>query len=210
MYFGPKKHLLSNTLLAAALLLTVFVFLRALGRVRRSLALIPEEDREAMGRLQAEVYGKENAALTADKVLQLLQIWFVILGGAQLIYDLSSELYRKFVLGLGTALSGSELAGTTYVFLYNLTHGFKYQGMLIALLLGVMMTGIFLNDRLLRISALIVAALFMAAAAGMSMTTVSVIGQEIGFVWSSVIFHLLETVGLSAMALYLRQRYHGV
>ena len=94
--------------------------------------------------------------------------------------------------------------------IYNLTHGFKYQGMLIALLLGAMMTGIFLDDRALKITSIVIACLFMLSIAGPEMFTLSLMGRRYGIVWSSVIFNLMETVGLFALALYLRWRYNGV
>ena len=50
----------------------------------------------------------------------------------------------------------------------------------------------------------------MISVAGLEMFTLSLLGRNYGIVWSSVIFHLMETVGLFALARYLRIRYHGV
>ena len=47
--------------------------------------------------------------------------------------------------------SVSDVTAEQFVAIYNNTHGFKYIGLLIALLIGVLMTGIFLNDRLLKV-----------------------------------------------------------
>jgi hypothetical protein len=42
------------------------------------------------------------------------------------------------------------------------------------------------------------------------MASVAVMGDTIGIVWSSVIFPVMDTVGLAVLAMYMRMRYHGV
>ncbi|MCR5676153.1 MAG: hypothetical protein K6G16_10640 [Lachnospiraceae bacterium] len=202
---------LQMTFSVATLLVSAVIFLCALYRISRGLRAVPVEDRQEMARLQEEVFGDNNADLPAETIRRLLRIWFTILVGAQSMYDFSSIIFRRFITRL-TQFFVDTTGGTgeVYVSIYNLTHGFKYQGMLIALLLGAMMTGIFLDDRELKIAAILIAALFMLSAAGMQMFTLSLLGKSYGIVWSSVIFHLMETVGLFALAWYLRGRYRGI
>ncbi|MBQ3790349.1 MAG: hypothetical protein II800_05405 [Lachnospiraceae bacterium] len=196
---------------AVTLLISAAIFLRALRSIAQGLKAIPREDRQEMARLQEEVFGEENAALPAETIRRLLRIWLTILVGAQSMYDFSSVIYQRFLSHLTQFfLDTTGGTGEAYVSLYNLTHGFKYQGMLIALLLGAMMTGIFLDDRSLKITSIVIALLFMISVAGLEMFTLSLLGRNYGIVWSSVIFHLMETVGLFALARYLRIRYHGV
>jgi hypothetical protein len=264
MFISPKKHILSNTILIAALIraaeflisgilrtirrqsllmikpdgpsglvsyiasesgysriqtvlslltviLTAVTFIYALKKTGAYMALIPKEDREDLARLQEEVFGENNSALSAETVRKLLRIWFAILVGAQIMYDISAGLYSSFTgyLSLATAESG-DVTGAGYAFLYNLTHGFKYQGMLVALLLGIVVTAIFLSDRSLKLIAYTIAVLFIISSMGMEMAKVTLLGDTLGMVWSSVIFHAMNTIGLAAFAIYMRVRYKGV
>ena len=196
---------------AATLILTFLIFVRALWIISKGLKLIPKEERKEMARLQEEAFGEANSALPAETIRRLLRIWLTILVGAQSMYDFSSVIYQRFVSRLTQFfLDTTGGTGEVYVSLYNLTHGFKYQGMLIALLLGAMMTGIFLDDRALKIASVVIALLYMLSVAGLEMYTLSLMGRSYGIVWSSVLFHLMETVGLFTLAQYLRRRYHGV
>lgn len=190
---------------------TAAIFYFAIRKINRLFLVIPEEDRRGMAALQEDVFGGKKSALTAEVTKKLLQIWFAILVGAQFMYEISSEIYRRFAMDLEKAVGYAEGASSTnYVYFYNLTHGFKYQGMLIALLLGVVMTAIFLNDRMLKIMVPVIAVFFLVSTAGLDMATVSIMGHSIGVVWSSVFFHVVDTAGLVALAWYLRKHYRGV
>ncbi len=254
MYISPKKHLLSDTLLLAALiricgtalnagirlamrsagslspdmlnarisnaqfavsalqLILVFaVMLRSYFRIRHMISVIPREDRSEIRQLQKEQFGDDISSLSAEKVSRLLEIWMTILVGAQSLYDVSAILYRDAVRDMADILSEAGGAGRSETFeLYNVTHGFKYLSMFIAIMLGIMITGIFLRDRFLKISAVLISALFILCFAFVQMTTLSFLNARIGVVWTSVIFHVLETFGLLITAFYLRVRYNGV
>ncbi|MBQ8955366.1 MAG: hypothetical protein IJ075_00170 [Lachnospiraceae bacterium] len=254
MYFSRNKHILSTSLMAAALINIISAMIGGLVRiiVNRSASLAPDmadsiiwriqigvsaiqlilvcgvfwfafrklnryinavsdDDRAEMGRLQEEVFGDKLPALSADAIKRLLQIWAVILIGVEFIYDITSSLYREFMMQLFAIelLTGGLLNGG-FTVLYNSTHGFKYLGMLIAILLGIMMTGIFLNDRPLKIVAGVLTVLFLIAFAVFQMNTISIFGRSIGVVWTSVIFHATETIGLFTVAIYMRTHYSGV
>ncbi|MBR5361664.1 MAG: hypothetical protein IK123_12315 [Lachnospiraceae bacterium] len=255
MFLSPKKHILSNTIFAAAILrlvelgssgiirllvrmgllqshfsvddlaayrfqngisifiliLTATVFMYSLKKVNTYVSVIPSEDRKEMAQLQEEMFGERNSALTAEVIRKLLRIWFSILVGAQLMYDISSSLYTYFLGVLSLAVdNGSVDSSVRYAFIYNLTHGFKYQGMLVALLLGIIVTAIFLDDKVLKIIAYIIAVLFIISSTSIGMASVAIMGDTIGIVWSSVIFHVMDSVGLAVLALYMRIRYHGI
>ncbi len=249
MFFGAKKHILSNAILISALarmlefilsgilrfvahktdisselinalqialsiftvLLSAVVFIYYLHKAKTYLSLVDEEDRAEMGMLQAEVFGKDNSTLNGDIISKLLRVWFAILVGAQIMYDVSSGLYSRFIalLNFTTALYG-DATGAGYAYFYDFTHGFKYQGMLIALLLGIVVTAIFLDDRVLRVMSYVVALLFLLSSLFMRMTSLNMLGNVVGIVWTSVIFHVIDTVGLMAFALYMRIRYKGM
>ena len=193
------------------LLAMLIVFMRAMRMLTKYMGVVEKDDIAEMGRLQEEVFGHELSSLSADAISRLLQIWAVILIGTQFVYDITSLQYRRFVNELTLLLANGEtLIGTSFVSLYNSTHGFKYLGMLIAILLGVMMTGIFLNDRLLKILTASITGAFLLSFSVFQMYTFNIFGRSIGVVWTSVIFHITETVGVIALSLYLRKKYQGV
>ena len=193
------------------LVLICIVFWLAFRQLNRYIGTVEDDDRAEMGRLQEEVFGTKLSALSADAIRRLLQIWAVILIGVEIVYDVTSTLYREFMLQLFSMelLTGGIFSGG-FAVLYNSTHGFKYLGMLIAILLGIMMTGIFLNDRPLKAVAGILTLLFLAAFALFQMNTISLFGRSFGVVWTSVIFHATETAGLLTVAIYMRTHYLGV
>ncbi len=196
---------------ALQLILLCFLFYYAFRKLGRYMKTVAVDDREAMGKLQEEVFGTKLSVLSAEATRRLLQIWAVILIGVELIYDITSSLYREFVMQLFNMelLTGGIFSGG-FTILYNSTHGFKYLGMLIAILLGIMMTGIFLDDRLLKTVASVLAVLFLIAFSVFQMNTISIFGRMVGVVWTSVIFHATETVGLLTVAVYMRTHYQGV
>ncbi|MBQ7679873.1 MAG: hypothetical protein IJT34_08490, partial [Butyrivibrio sp.] len=130
---------------------------------------------------------------------------------AQAMYDVSSIVYRRFAVSLAEVMVDIQgETGSAYTEIYNLTHGFKYQGMLVALLLGAMVTAIFLDDRQMEGAVGLITLIYMISTIWIGMGTISLLGHSIGVVWSSVIFHVLETIGLITIARYLRLRYRGV
>ena len=190
---------------------TSIVFIIAHKKLQHYLDLVPPSDQQGMGELQKEYLGEKNASLSVSSVNRLLQLWAVIFIGAELLYIFTSIMYRRFILVLINALAGGNaLSDGTFIMLYNMTHGFKYLEILSAILLGVVMTGIFLNDRYLKLASLIVLALFLISFALFQMQTVSLMGREYGLVWTSVIYHITETVGLFLLSLYLTIAYKGL
>ena len=120
-------------------------------------------------------------------------------------------MYRRFIGMLIDALSESDgMTDGTFVMLYNMTHGFKYLEILAAILLGVVMTGIFLNDRYLKLFSLVILVMFLLAFSVLQMQTVYLMGREIGIVWTSIIYHVTETIGLVALSVYLAKAYRGL
>jgi hypothetical protein len=157
----------------------------------------------------------EGSKLTLSRksIWKLLQIWGYILIGVRVLYDMSVIYYRTFIDQMSMMISDAANAdrmqqGITAI--YNGTHGFKYFGMFTAIMLGVVATGIFLQDRSLKIIAIALTLLFMAAFGVFHMGTVTVSGVEYGIVWTAIIFHMVDTVGLFLFALYLRYKYEGV
>ena len=205
-----NRHI--NLVQSAISMIQVFivgcVLLHYYRKVRRMISLVPVEDRRDMAILQAETFGSNTASLSADAISRLLQVWMAILIGTQIIYDLSSQIYRNILTQLVNLISSNDRAAM--IALYNSTHGFRYLAMFIAIMLGIMITGIFLNDQFLKIMALLLSLVFVIAFSFLRMTTVNILNTSIGVVWTSVIFHLIETVGIFVLAFYLRVRYKGV
>ena len=186
-----------------------FIFFFFWNKLRKYKGLIAEEDHEELGRLQKEYLGDNLATLSAAEIGQLLQMWAVILIGAECIYVVTSAIYRKFIMNLMLmAFSGGQL--TSFSLVYNMTHGFKYMEILTAILFGIVMTGILLSDRHLKVAALIITVIFLMSFGVFQMQTLTFSGRDIGIVWTSVIFHLTETVGLFVLSVYLSRHYVGL
>ena len=203
-----------NIQTAASLLqviLTGMVFFRAYRTLARCRKLIPREDYYEMAKLQEEVLPDRISALSSYSMLQLLEIWAGILLGVKIVYDIFTGVYREFVADLSSVFDLTDASAMeAFRTLYNNTHAFKYIGMLIAIALGVFITGIFLNDRKLKLTAAMLAVIYILSATGMQMGTCTVWNRDVAIVWSSVVFQLLQTVGLLDFSLYLKKRYRGV
>lgn len=190
---------------------TATVFYFNWKKLNHYMKVVPENDQKEMAELQKEFLGNNIASLSVSSVSRLLQLWAVIFIGAELIYVFTSIMYRRFIAILMDALSGGvAMTDGTFVMLYNMTHGFKYLEILAAILLGVVMTGIFLNDRYLKIGSLMILLLFLISFAVIQMQTVYLMGREIGIVWTSIIYHFTETLGIIFLSLYLNKRYKGL
>jgi hypothetical protein len=193
------------------IILATLVFFFAWKKLDHYMSLVPAEDRKEMGLLQKEFINDKIASLSGSSVSRLLQLWTVIFVGSELVYVFTSITYRRFISALMSALSvGDGLTDGTFVMLYNMTHGFKYIEMLCAILLGVVMTGIFLSDPYLRVASLIILLLFMLAFGVLQMQTVNLMGRSVGIVWTSLIYHATETIGLFLLSLYLSKKYRGL
>ncbi len=193
------------------ILLTGLIFYLAYRKLNHYIRLFDEDDIKGMGTLQKEYLGDNLASLSVSSVNRLLQLWAVIFVGAELIYVFTSMMYRRFIGMLMDALSlGEGMTDGTFVMLYNMTHGFKYLEILSAILLGVVMTGIFLNDRFLKMASLVILAVFLVSFAALQMQTVYLMGREVGIVWTSIIYHATETIGLFLLSLYLSKKYKGL
>ena len=192
------------------IILTFIVFIFYWKRLKHFIETVPAEDRRQMGILQEEFFGKDIPALTAEDVNKLLEIWGVILVGSEIVYQVTSSLYREFIEQLSVfSLTGPEGYGI-YLNIYTKTHGFKYLGMMIAIILGIIITGIFLNDRYLKVSGAVLSVLFLLVFAVINRFTFTIFGRNVGIVWTSVLFHAVDMAGLILLAVYLRRRYRGV
>ncbi len=201
----------SQVLVSAMLVLVMaYIFVKAFDKLKKAMSVVEESDQLRMAVLQQEVMGSKRPALTGDSISKLLELWGAILIGIRMVYDICSLVYRRFIADLMDYSNASDITTEQFVTIYNNTHGFKYIGLLIALLIGVLMTGIFLNDRMLKLVTLILMTFFLFSFVLLGMHTLSVGGYSIGIVWTSVIFHLVETVGLFLLGLYLRKHYIGL
>ena len=200
----PVIFFAQTTVAVLVILATALVFLRARRELIRDMHLVAEDDMKEMGRLQEEVFGGNLPSLPAESINRLMQIWAVILVGVRFINEINALLYRRFIM---------SMAGVSHLWvtlLYNSTHGFKYLGMLTAILLGTVMTGIFLGDRILKLVSAGLTGAFIICFVAIGMTVITVMSRQMGIVWTSVVFHLTDTLGLMILAVYLRKQYKGL
>lgn len=152
-----------------------------------------------------------HVVLSGGIVLQLLEVWAVVLVGIKLADLVLTDIYRNFVADL-FALFDLADANAMAVFrtMYNNTHAFKYIGMLVAISLGMFITGVMLGDRIMKITAAGLIAVFILTASLVQMGTYVILDRAVAIVWSSVILQLLQTFGLLGFAFYLHRRYRRI
>lgn len=180
-------------------------------KLKKMLSVVEESDQLQMALLQKEVLGDKTPTLSGDTISKLFQLWAAILIGARLVYDVCSNVYRNFITDLSQMIATENRITTDkFASLYNNSHGFTYLGLLIAIQLGVFATGIFLNDKLIKTTSIVLMAFFLVSFVALEMSTVSLLGISVGIVWTSIIFHLVETFGLLIFGVYLRKHYIGL
>ena len=164
-----------------------------------------------MARLQMEMIPDKVSVLSIRSIEQLVVIWASILIGVSFVYEVTSTAYRSFVDQLTGLIDLNDYdTYMAYVTIYNSSHGFKYMGMLIAICIGIFTTGVFLKDRPLKILAFAYTAFFVFAFLTLNHSTFVVGDMSVGIVWTSVIFHALQSIGLFGIAFYLKHRYRGM
>lgn len=172
---------------------------------QRKLQRKPEDGRTSVEDL------KDHRAMSGETVQQLLEVWGVVLVGIKLADLVLTDIYRNFVADLFLLFDLTD-SGSMAVFrtMYNNTHAFKYIGMLVAISLGIFITGVLLNDRLMKIAAAALIAAFILTASIVQMGTYVILNRAVAIVWSAVILQLLQTMGLFGVASYLHYRYRRI
>ncbi len=154
---------------------------------------------------------KERTQLSGSTILQLLEIWAVILVGIKLLDLVLTDIYRNFVADLFSLFDLADAnAMAMFRTMYNNTHAFKYVGMLVAISLGIFITGVLLHDRTLKVLSAILVALFILTATFLQMGTYTILNRAVAIVWSSVMLQLLQTFGMFGFSFYLYRNYRGI
>lgn len=193
------------------LIANMFVFYLAYKKTKHYMNLIPDDDADDMAILQKEINPTGISQLNLKDTYNLLMVWAVILLGVQFVYEITSVAYKNFIAQLmGTVSVDSAEAYGAFVSMYNSSHGFKYVGMLIAISIGIVTTGIFLKDKFLVAVAGMLMVVFLIAFLWVEQTTLTISSRTISVVWTSVIFHVIQTGGLLVMSIYLRYRFKGM
>ena len=211
-YMLDRRFMLTQCGLSTVRITIILItFCFAWRKLKRCMRVVKENENDDITMLQKEYLKDKLSSLSAASISRLLQLWAAIFIGIEVIYTFSSIMYRRFIIiMLDPLAAGGGLTDGTFKTLYNMTHGFKYLEVLIALLLGLAMTGIFLHDKLLKLTAIVITVVFLAAFAAFHMQTITFMGKEIGVVWTSILYHGCETIGLALLSLYLSIRYKGL
>lgn len=144
-------------------------------------------------------------------VMKLLYIWGIILIPIQIMYDISAIMYNR-MLGIVWLILNENYSinnDTFYAMFYDSSHGFKYLGMFIAVIIGIIATGIILERRGLITVSMVLMALFVVSffAINMKQVDISLFAISVGINMTALIFHLLMTVGLSALGIFIFKSY---
>lgn len=195
----------------AAIIFTSIIFFLAWKKLNSYRKLISPDDEDAMAMLQKEMIPDSISVLSLNNIELLTKIWAAILIGVQIIYELTSNAYQKIIehLIITMDMNNPDIFNA-YVSFYNSSHGFKYIGMLIAIAIGIFTTGVFLKDHFFTIASASLMAAFLICFLVFNASTITLGSNAYGIVWTSVIFHILQTFGLLAVSIYLRLKYRGI
>lgn len=134
-------------------------------------------------------------------VKELFYLWSgIAVFGQAFYYVVNIYYYRMLMMFL------MEDQGDGYTMFYNNTHGFKYMAMFLFLVLGTAVTGLMLKDKALPGASLVLAALYLICFEGFNMVAIPMPGYTLGLVVSAALFHVLETIGLICLGLYLHYK----
>lgn len=193
------------------ILLIIIVFGRNLREMRHIMSIVLDDDVEKMGLLQKQYIPEGISTLKASAIYQLLEIWASILLFIQVMSMVSNYQYKRFVSELYRIIPmDSYEQAVEFSGIYNSTHGFKYIGMFSALIIGIFVSAVFLNDRFLKVLSVIATLVFLMAFTIFQMITFDTEIKIISIVWTSVIYHGLETIGLIVFSVYLAKHYKGL
>ena len=159
------------------------------------------------------LYKMSKLQYRARRARQLLFIWGVILVPIQLVYDLSTIIYNRMLGMIWFILNSSyvENREVLYAMFYDSSHGFKYMGMFMAIVIGIIMTGILLERRRLVLISGVLITIFMISFAAINMHTMEfeTLSLNIGLNTTSLLFHLLTTVGMFVLGLFVIRNYQS-
>ena len=186
-------------------LLTAAIFLLANRRIK---SVIANEGFADPDKLKEEMNPAGSTLLTAYSTRKMLQVWGVILVAANLLQEFCSRMYQNVIDQLQSYYIGENMVTNEAVSVYNSTHGFKYIGMITALIIGFFVTGVFLNDRKLMILSAVMMVAFAIAFGMFQMFTLRFADRSIGIVWTGVIYHLNNTLVLFLFSHYIRRKHH--
>ena len=201
-----------NTVVQAIVILLIFcIFWWNLKEMKNIMSIVLDDDYERMGILQKEFIPDGISTLKAEAIFQLLEMWAAILIYIQIMSMVSNYQYKRFVANLYEIIPmDSYENAVAFSGIYNSTHGFKYIGMFSALILGIFISAVFLKDRFLKFTVAAITGVFMLAFCIFQMVTFNTEIKIISIVWTSVIYHGLETVGLIVFSFYLAKHYKGL
>ncbi|PHU34817.1 MULTISPECIES: hypothetical protein [Pseudobutyrivibrio] len=203
--------IVSMVLQVVVILVIIFVFSYYIRQMRHIVRLMKDDDSDEMAILQRKYIPDDISSLKAEAIYQLLEIWASIFIFVQIMSLVSNYEYRSLIRRLSELIPlDSYENAVTFYDIYNSTHGFKYIGMFAALIIGIFVTAVFLKDRFLKIVTVSVTGVFMLAFTIFQMITFETNFKIISIVWTSIIYHGLETIGLILFAIYLSKNYKGL
>ena len=180
-------------------------------QMRHIVRLMKDDDSDEMAILQRKYIPDDISSLKAEAIYQLLEIWASIFIFVQIMSLVSNYEYRSLIRRLSQLIPLDTYENAVKFYdIYNSTHGFKYIGMFAALIIGIFVTAVFLKDRFLKIVTVSVTGVFMLAFTIFQMITFETNFKIISIVWTSIIYHGLETIGLILFAIYLSKNYKGL
>lgn len=173
-------------------------------------SLIPKDEHDEIAMLQKEIAKNHISILSLEQIDHLLKLWGFILIAMQFIYELTTKVYESMITDILMLVQLSAADMGIFIKMYNGSHGFKYICMMSAIMIGVFVSGLFLDDKIMVMVSFVLLGMFMVMFMFINSSSLHMLGRDMEIVWTSVFFHILETVGILTTAIYVRFRYQGM
>lgn len=191
--------------------INALVFLNGQKKLKKINNMMSEEEMMEIRMLQKDYIPDKISTLDLKTNILLLKVWALIILGVNAIYEFTSIAYKDFINNILSIVNLSIAKNAdTFHDIYNSTHGFKYMGMLIAIFMGIVITGLCLNDKFMQFISLEVIVAFLVAFLFIGRSEIALASRTVGVVWTSVIYHGIQTFGILSLSIYLRIRYKGM
>lgn len=151
-------------------------------------------------------YLKKRLTDTKNSIVQeeqLLKIWAFALIVMQIVHELASVVYKDTMSKLLSIMMGAGFKMDVYAAIYIETHGLKYICMVTAIAVVTFVTAVLLDDAFLNFVAIGTMGLYISVIILFPSVEIVILGHELRIVWASVLYHLLETVGLICIAIHV-------
>lgn len=133
----------------------------------------------------------------------LLHVWGVTIICGQVLYLLCADFFEVLMTMSEEVLEHKGDGAILYRNFYNSSHGFKYIGMYVMFLAALLLSTFIVRKIWFLLLGVVLAGMYWYAFRQMDMYTTVILGKSVGIVWTSVLYHGVQTGGFLILGIYL-------